>query len=79
MKVLAMEGKPFNIAVNTVTPGAPINTPMSAVNYTDEQKQGWIDPALLTPAFVHLAQQDAAGVTGQRLNAWGLSQRLREV
>lgn len=77
MKVLALEGETFNIAVNTVTPGAPINTPMSAANYTDDQKQGWIDPALLTPAFVYLAGLDASGVTGQRLNAWELSQSLR--
>ena len=27
MKCLAMEGKPFNIAVNCGTPGAPMNTP----------------------------------------------------
>jgi NAD(P)-dependent dehydrogenase (short-subunit alcohol dehydrogenase family) len=74
MKVLAMEGEPFNIAVNTVTPGAPINTPMSAGHYTDDLKQQWIDPALLTPAFVYLAGVDATVVTGQRLNAWELSQ-----
>ncbi len=76
MKVLALEGQPFNIAVNTITPGAPIHTPMSESNYTDEQKRDWVDPALLTPAFVFLARQDASGVTGQRLNAWELSQSL---
>lgn len=76
MKVLAMEGEPFNIAVNTVTPGAPINTPMSASNYTDELKQRWIDPALIAPAFVHLAGVEASDVTGQRLDAWQLSQQI---
>jgi NAD(P)-dependent dehydrogenase (short-subunit alcohol dehydrogenase family) len=74
MKVLAMEGEPFNIAVNTITPGAPINTPMSASNYPEELKQQWVDPVLLTPAFVYLAGVDASQVTGQRLNAWELSQ-----
>ena len=69
MKCLALEGAEFNIAVNCATPGAPINTPMSASNYTDEQKQRWVDPALLAPAFVHLAQQDAAGITGHRVAA----------
>jgi NAD(P)-dependent dehydrogenase (short-subunit alcohol dehydrogenase family) len=73
MKVLAMEGEPFNIAVNTVTPGAPINTPMSAENYTDDLKEKWVDPALLTPAFVYLAGVTAKDVTGQRLNAWEMS------
>ena len=69
MKCLALEGAPFNIAVNCATPGAPINTPMSDSNYTEEQKQNWVDPALLTPAFVHLAKQDGAGLTGHRVAA----------
>ena len=69
MKCLAMEGKEFNIAVNAGTPGAPINTPMSDSNYTEEQKKKWVDPALLAPAFVFLAQQDASGITGHRVAA----------
>ena len=69
MKCLAMEGKAFNIAVNAATPGAPINTPMSDSNYTEEQKKKWVDPALLAPAFVFLAQQDASGITGNRVAA----------
>lgn len=77
MKVLALEGAPFHIAVNTVTPGAPIHTPMSEENYTDEHKKDWIDPAALAPAFVHLAAIDASAVTGQRLNAWELAQSAR--
>lgn len=75
MKVLAMEGEPFGITVNTITPGAPIKTPMSAEHYTEELRQKWVDPVLLAPAFVYLARQ--AGnleVTGQRLNAWELAQ-----
>jgi NAD(P)-dependent dehydrogenase (short-subunit alcohol dehydrogenase family) len=76
MKVLAMEGQPFNIAVNTVTPGAPINTPMSAMNYTDDLKQQWVDPMALTPAFLHLARQPLGGLSGERLNAWELSQQV---
>ena len=67
MKCLALEGKEFNIAVNAATPGAPINTPMSAQNYTEAQKQLWVDPAVLTPAFVFLARQDAGGLTGHRV------------
>ena len=69
MKCLAMEGKEFNIAVNAATPGAPMNTPMSGSNYTDAQKERWVDPFLLTPAFVFLAKQDASGVTGHRVAA----------
>jgi NAD(P)-dependent dehydrogenase (short-subunit alcohol dehydrogenase family) len=74
MKTLALEGEPFNIAVNTITPGAPINTPMSASNYNEDLKQRWVDPSRLTPAFVYLAGVDASVVTGQRLDAWQLSQ-----
>lgn len=76
MKCMAIEGAPRNIAVNTVTPGMYMRTPMSERNYSDELKQKWVDPILLTPAFVHLARQDAAGITGQRLNAWELSHQV---
>ena len=69
MKCLALEGAPLNIAVNCATPGAPIKTPMSDSNYTEEQKQHWVEPALLAPAFVYLARQDGAGLTGQRVAA----------
>ncbi len=77
MKCMALEGASRNIAVNTITPGMYMKTPMSERNYTDELKQKWVDPILLTPAFVFLAQQDASGVTGQRLNAWELSEQER--
>ncbi len=77
MKALAIEGEPLNIAVNTITPGAPMHTPMSEVNYTEEYKRDWIDPALLAPAFVYLARQNARGVTGERLNAWEVSEAVR--
>ena len=77
MKCMAMEGAARNIAVNTITPGMYMKTPMSARNYSDELKQKWVDPMLLTPAFLLLAQQDASGLTGQRLNAWELSEHLR--
>ena len=69
MKCLALEGESFNIAVNAATPGAPINTPMSASNYTEAQKKTWVDPTRLAPAFVMLAKQDSAGLTGHRVAA----------
>lgn len=69
MKNLALEGREYNIAVNVATPGAPINTPMSDSNYTETQKKHWVDPYLLTPAFVFLAKQDAGGTTGHRVAA----------
>lgn len=73
MKCMAIEGKPRNIAVNTITPGMYMHTPMSEYNYPDELKQKWIDPIRLTPAFLVLAQQTGQGITGERLNAWQMS------
>ena len=68
-KCLALEGAGFNIAVNAATPGAPINTPMSADNYTEDLKNRWVDPARLAPAFVFLARQTGSGLTGHRVAA----------
>jgi NAD(P)-dependent dehydrogenase (short-subunit alcohol dehydrogenase family) len=69
MKCLALEGAEFNIAVNAVTPGAAIHTPMSEQNYDEAGRARWIDPALITDAFVELAKQDASGITGKRIAA----------
>ena len=77
MKSLAEEGRAVNIAVNTVTPGMYMHTPMSERNYPEDLKGQWVDPFLLTPAFVLLARQDASGITGQRLSAWEVSETLR--
>ena len=77
MKSLAEEGRAVNIAVNTVTPGMYMHTPMSERNYPEELKSQWVDPLLLTPAFIFLARQDASGTTGQRLSAWEVSEHLR--
>lgn len=77
MKSLAIEGEPRNIAVNTITPGMYMQTPMSEQNYPDELKDKWVDPMLLTPAFVQLAATDASQTTGQRLDAWAISEAIR--
>lgn len=77
MKSLAMEGEERNIAVNTITPGMYMHTPMSEQNYPDELKAKWVDPIMLTPAFLKLAAQDASGMTGQRLDAWQMSEQIR--
>lgn len=73
MKCMALEGAPHRIAAVTVTPGKPMHTPMSESNYPEELKKQWIDPYLLTSAFVRLAGAEALAFSGQRLNAWELS------
>ena len=77
MKSLAMEGESRNIAVNTITPGMYMQTPMSEQNYSEDIKQKWVDPIQLTPAFIQLAQQDASGISGERLDAWAMSEAIR--
>lgn len=75
MKSLAMEGAPLGIAVNTITPGMYMKTPMSERNYDEALKAKWVDPALLAPAFVALAGRGVAR-SGERLDAWQLSRSL---
>lgn len=77
MKVLSLEGAEFDIAVNTVSTGAPIDTPMSASHYTDAMRVGMVHPSALAPAFVYLAGLTAADATGLRFNAYQLSQAMR--
>lgn len=73
-KCLAMEGAAHSITSHTVTPGKPMHTPMSEANYPPDLKAQWIDPARLAPAFAHLATARDPALSGQRLNAWDLSQ-----
>jgi NAD(P)-dependent dehydrogenase (short-subunit alcohol dehydrogenase family) len=74
MKALSMEFEPYNIRVNTVTPGHGTHTPLSEADYSAEEKKRWVDPILITPAYVELATTAA---TGQRFNAWEISERIR--
>lgn len=73
---LSQEFTPFNVSVNTITPGHPMHTAMSEVTYSEETRKIWKDPMELAPAFVHLALQDAGGINDQRIRAWDLVQEL---
>ncbi len=73
-KCLAMEGEAHGILSCTITPGKAMHTPMSEANYTPELKAQWIDPARLAPAFVKIATTRDRALSGQRLNAWEMSQ-----
>jgi NAD(P)-dependent dehydrogenase (short-subunit alcohol dehydrogenase family) len=77
MRVLELEGREFNIAVNTITPGAGIDTPMSWSHYTPEMRIGMLPPARLAPVFAFLAGIDASFATGQRFNAFQMSEAMR--
>jgi NAD(P)-dependent dehydrogenase (short-subunit alcohol dehydrogenase family) len=73
-KCLAMEGEPHGIASYTITPGHLMHTPMSETTYGPEQRAKWIDPIRLAPAFAMLARDRPMHLSGQRLDAWALSQ-----
>jgi len=79
MRVLALEGREYNIAVNTITTGKGIDTPMSAGHYTPEMWVGAVHPSRLAPAFAFLAGIDAGFATGQRFNAFQMSEAMRSV
>ncbi|MBP2549759.1 NAD(P)-dependent dehydrogenase (short-subunit alcohol dehydrogenase family) [Neorhizobium galegae] len=71
-RALAVEFAPYNVSVNSITPGHPMHTAMSEITYSAELRKIWKDPIELTPAFVHLALQDASGITDQRIRAWDM-------
>lgn len=74
-KCLAMEGAPHGIASYTITPGMLMHTPMSETTYGPEQRAKWVDPIRLAPAFAMLARTRPMTLSGQRLDAWLLSQQ----
>jgi NAD(P)-dependent dehydrogenase (short-subunit alcohol dehydrogenase family) len=77
-KCLAMEGEAFGIASHTITPGMAMHTPMSETNYTPELRAKWVNPIRLAPAFAWLSATPRMALSGQRLNAWDLSQEHPE-
>ena len=78
-KSLALEGAAQGITANTVTPGMYMRTPMSNRNYNDELKAKWVDPIMLTSAFVAIAEKSPVVQSGDRIDAWALSQQIDTV
>jgi NAD(P)-dependent dehydrogenase (short-subunit alcohol dehydrogenase family) len=76
-RALAIEFAPYNVSVNTITPGHPVHTAMSEITYDAEKRKIWKDPIELAPAFVHLACQDASGLNDRYIRAWDLVVELR--
>jgi NAD(P)-dependent dehydrogenase (short-subunit alcohol dehydrogenase family) len=73
-KCLALEGAAHGIASVTITPGMYMHTPMSETTYPPELRAKWVDPIRLAPAFERLARTRPMDLSGQRLDAWRLSQ-----
>ncbi len=72
-KSLALEGAAHGILSVTITPGMYMHTPMSETTYSPEARARWVDPMRLAPAFAFLATRPIH-LSGQRLDAWALSQ-----
>lgn len=72
-KSLALEGQPHGIMSVTITPGMYMHTPMSETTYPPDARAQWVEPIRLAPAFAYLATRPLH-LTGQRLDAWALSQ-----
>ena len=72
-KSLALEGAAYGIVSVTITPGMFMHTPMSETTYGPEARAKWVDPIRLAPAFAYLATRPQH-LSGQRLDAWALSQ-----
>lgn len=77
-RALAEEFAPYNVSVNTITPGYPVHTSMSEITYDAEKRKIWKEPRELAPAFVHLACQDATGLNNTYVRAWDLVQALQK-
>ncbi|MFC6646465.1 SDR family NAD(P)-dependent oxidoreductase [Granulicella cerasi] len=74
---LGLEGTEKGVYTHTVTPGKPMRTPMSEQNYPESLKQRWVEPSELAPAFVYLAGQPDASLSGKRLSAAEIAERAK--
>ncbi|WP_306117617.1 MULTISPECIES: SDR family oxidoreductase [unclassified Roseitalea] len=74
-KCLALEGADHGIVSVTVTPGMYMHTPMSETTYPPELRARWVDPIRLAPAFAWLSDTRPAHLSGQRLDAWQLTNK----
>jgi 3-oxoacyl-[acyl-carrier protein] reductase len=80
VKALALEARDYNIAVNTIGPGASIKpTRMTWAEYDalpGDVRAQWADPVALGAAWVWLAAQPPARFNGYRLDAGPLVETL---
>ncbi len=67
---LALELAGSGVRVLSVSPGAPMHTPMSETTYDAAARARWIDPALIAPGFVKLALHPGEEISGGRFSTW---------
>ncbi len=85
-KCLALEIAQYNISTNTITPGGGSTgkrlkpTSLTQSDYdklSAEEQAKYADPILYSEAFVYLGLQRGGGLTGARVEAYELSERIR--
>lgn len=81
VKALSLESSAYNIAVNTIGPGAPIKptrmTWEEAERQPAEVRARWADPVELGRAFVWLVAQPPERINGYRLDAGVIVETLK--
>ena len=45
--------------------------------YSEDKKKIWNHPHIITPAFLHLGIQDINGINNQYVDAWKLSEEIK--
>ena len=80
VKALSLEAIDYNIAINTIGPGALIKpTRMTRAELEavpEEEKAGWADPLELGKAWVWLASQPPSRITGHRLDGGPIAETI---
>lgn len=67
---LAIDMKPYGIAVNAICPGA-VDTPLTSLSRPDDDKTGWIKPKDIGDVAVFLASDESRMITGAFIEVSG--------
>jgi meso-butanediol dehydrogenase/(S,S)-butanediol dehydrogenase/diacetyl reductase len=62
-EALALDMKPYGIAVNAICPGA-VDTPLTSISRPDDDKTGWMKPKDIADVALFLASDDSRAMTG---------------
>ncbi len=67
---LAIDMKPYGVAVNAICPGA-VDTPLTSLSRPDDDKTGWIKPKDIASVAVFLASDESRMMTGALIEVSG--------
>lgn len=67
---LALDMKPYGIAVNAICPGA-VDTPLTAISRPGDEKTGWMKPEDIADVALFLASDDSRAMTGSIVEVGG--------